>query len=583
MKKYLPLLLFLSCSIIVNAQLHVDATFTNCTANGMRNGTATVTVTGGTAPYKYSWNTVPVQTNSTVTNLSVGSYNCTVTDASGTVSLSKNILIAQPDTLKATATSTDKSNYGISNGTATVVPMGGTPPYTYSWNTVPIQMNQYITNLPNGSYYCTVTDANGILCTTRPVIISQPLYIDEVNSFGEGPSFKKGDDGSIHFSVSNPSFNPPLNFGTHYLICYTINGTETDTAKVELTQNKSSGNKELILPKLTIGNYSNIKIIPEDANVGPVAVSKTFNLVLDQLLSRKAIQIPSISAAIFYNYSGIANDFPTGYTQYYISGSCGLRKKDGIPRDAKGNEKLIFFRSFYGSFSYTDPSAFSLKTVDLANNRHVNQLDLYTHANVNLSPNLNLLTYIISHQGIFGDDAHLYLDANFSFLNTNVTDSVSSTVFNTYSVKSHIIGLSVAIKSTNFLNAPLQLLATANIFGIYQNSNAVIYDLGTQYANISDTANAQNSSKKLFIGKRTTPYIGLSGELMYNINGVTKNSASNIYLRFSFISNYADAAKSHYSNAFWSLQIGYLLSLDKLFYPQTTTPAASVNSIKGPL
>ncbi len=44
-------------------------------------GTASVTLTGGSAPYTYAWSTTPVQTTETATGLSPGSYNVTITDA----------------------------------------------------------------------------------------------------------------------------------------------------------------------------------------------------------------------------------------------------------------------------------------------------------------------------------------------------------------------------------------------------------------------------------------------------------------------------------------------------------------------
>lgn len=50
-------------------------------------GTATVNVTGGVAPFTYSWNDPQHQTNATATNLSAGTYNVTVTGANGCTSI----------------------------------------------------------------------------------------------------------------------------------------------------------------------------------------------------------------------------------------------------------------------------------------------------------------------------------------------------------------------------------------------------------------------------------------------------------------------------------------------------------------
>ena len=54
--------------------------------DGATNGNATAAATGGTGPYTYKWNTVPVQTGPTASNLSPGDYTVTVTDATGATS-----------------------------------------------------------------------------------------------------------------------------------------------------------------------------------------------------------------------------------------------------------------------------------------------------------------------------------------------------------------------------------------------------------------------------------------------------------------------------------------------------------------
>src|SRR5690606_26142670 len=51
---------------------------------------------------------------------------------------------------------------------------GGTPPYTYSWNTDPVQTGPTATGLEAGTYVVTVTDANGCVSTAL-VNMDQPL------------------------------------------------------------------------------------------------------------------------------------------------------------------------------------------------------------------------------------------------------------------------------------------------------------------------------------------------------------------------------------------------------------------------
>ncbi|MDF1672908.1 MAG: PKD domain-containing protein [Vicingaceae bacterium] len=59
------------------------------------------------------------------------------------------------------------------DGTATVTPNGGTAPYTYSWNTTPVQNTQTATNLCPGTYIVTVNDNSGCLTVMDTVVITQ--------------------------------------------------------------------------------------------------------------------------------------------------------------------------------------------------------------------------------------------------------------------------------------------------------------------------------------------------------------------------------------------------------------------------
>lgn len=147
---------------------------TNVLCFGNSTGSATVSASNGTGPYSYSWNTLPVQTTATVTGLAAGSYTCTITDANG-CSIQRTAIITQPVAgLSASiASQVDVACFGNSTGSATVSANGGTGAYSYSWNTIPAQSTATATNLPVGSWTCTVTDANG--CTTQAnAIIAQP-------------------------------------------------------------------------------------------------------------------------------------------------------------------------------------------------------------------------------------------------------------------------------------------------------------------------------------------------------------------------------------------------------------------------
>ena len=147
----------------LNVQL---ANKTNVNCNGGNNGSATVSVANGTAPYTYAWSNGA--TGASISNLAAGNYTVTATDSNGnTGTLIVNI--SQPTPLNANVTGVDETSAPANNGSATSAPTGGTAPYSYLWSTGATTAT--INNLNSGTYTVTVTDANG--CTkTGSVVIS---------------------------------------------------------------------------------------------------------------------------------------------------------------------------------------------------------------------------------------------------------------------------------------------------------------------------------------------------------------------------------------------------------------------------
>lgn len=152
----------------------VQTTPTSC--SGANNGTITVIPRNGTAPYSYSLNGGPSQSSNLFTNLSVGNYTIKVTDANGctTNNLPAQILAGQP--LTASATHTDASCNGGSDGTITVTPGNGTAPYQYSIDGINFQSGNVFNGIAAGNYVLYVKDNNGCSGTTT-AIVSQPAAV----------------------------------------------------------------------------------------------------------------------------------------------------------------------------------------------------------------------------------------------------------------------------------------------------------------------------------------------------------------------------------------------------------------------
>ncbi|MBN4051303.1 proprotein convertase P-domain-containing protein, partial [bacterium AH-315-M05] len=166
----------------------------NVSCNGGSDGVATVTGSGGFPGYTYSWNTTPVQTTGTATGLAPIAYTATVVDANG-CSTSTTITITEPTALTASIIgSTNISCNGLCDGDATVAPAGGTPAYTYIWNTTPVQSAPTATGLCPGTYTATVVDANG--CDTSVnITITEPTLLTGSITSVNNVSCNGGSDG----------------------------------------------------------------------------------------------------------------------------------------------------------------------------------------------------------------------------------------------------------------------------------------------------------------------------------------------------------------------------------------------------
>jgi hypothetical protein len=158
---------------------NVSTTQASCSCDG----TATVNVTSGTPPYTYQWSNNA--TTQTVTNLCPGTYTVTVTDAAScNFGITQTFTITSSSTtLNTTATQTNVSCNGGSDGSATANVSGGTAPYSYLWSTVPPQASQTAINLSAGTYTVSVTDSLGCVGTVSVTITEPPVLAIAFTNF----------------------------------------------------------------------------------------------------------------------------------------------------------------------------------------------------------------------------------------------------------------------------------------------------------------------------------------------------------------------------------------------------------------
>lgn len=217
------------------------------TCAGGSDGIAYASATGGAPPYTFSWSNG--MTGDTITGITAGSYIVTVTDSMGCTD-TNTVVVTEPDPLVENLNFTNVTCFGANDGTASVMPTGGVPPYSYAWNTG--ATTQSISGLATGTYWVQITDANGCAefdtaTITQP---SMPLAAiiskTDVNCFGgsDGTAEAIGSGGVTPYTYlwsdgQTGQIATGLVPGGYYVIMTDANGCQ-DSAHVTITQPASA-------------------------------------------------------------------------------------------------------------------------------------------------------------------------------------------------------------------------------------------------------------------------------------------------------------------------------------------------------
>jgi hypothetical protein len=171
------------------------------------NGSISIDVTGGVAPYSYIWyndNIQLVESTESLTGIDIGVYSVEVSDANGcTITLDNIELVVPEGALNISGIITDViCNLG-SNGSIDITVTGGALPYTYQWDNDGVDDNddsEDLDNLIAGEYSVTVTDGNG--CTQiGSWVLTDPEAIVITEDNLQSPLCNSDNNGRIEISV----------------------------------------------------------------------------------------------------------------------------------------------------------------------------------------------------------------------------------------------------------------------------------------------------------------------------------------------------------------------------------------------
>lgn len=238
-----------SFNLSQSVSLKINAVEKHASCNN-NDGSIEAFTSGGKPPYAYTWNNG--EKTSKIDNLSQGLYQVEVVDANQCQN-SSYFYLQSISPINVLIQNVVASSCSGPTGSAELQVQGGTPPYAFVWNTLPVQTISKLANVSGGNYQFTVTDAKQCIRTGNVNIPFDKVPNIELYSY---PDTCGDFTGKIESQISG---------GTEPFIYTWSNGETTKDV-----QNLSAGtytlmiedaNKCISSKSTTVNNISPIKII----------------------------------------------------------------------------------------------------------------------------------------------------------------------------------------------------------------------------------------------------------------------------------------------------------------------------------
>ncbi|MGZ6538391.1 MAG: hypothetical protein ACXVEB_08465, partial [Bacteroidia bacterium] len=326
MKKILfSILLVFTCILTAAASGHTVtiSSFSNVTCNGICNGSATTTVSGGIGPFSYSWSPSG-GTAATASGLCAGSYTVTVTDISDMSTANATVAITQPPLLSVSISGAGSPVCAGSCVTLNATGSGGTPAYTFSWTpSGTMTPSYYVCPSSTSTYTVTITDSQGCVgnATTSLSVIPLPsTTLTTTNAtcgLNNGSISPTGGCSYSWMSTGTPSIGTSLTgLGA---ATYTVSITCSGCSSTAVTTITSTPAPTVTMPS----SYTICSGIASVIGVSPTA-GYTYSWSPITALSSATISNPTCAAITTTSYTLVVTDAggctATATTTVYVDG-----------------------------------------------------------------------------------------------------------------------------------------------------------------------------------------------------------------------------------------------------------------------
>ena len=281
---------------------------------GSKNGSISLSSSGGTAPYQYSIDGLTFNSNPGFASLPAGNYTITVKDAMGIANRTEvSIRNICPNVVATVTDGKCTANGGI----ITAQGNSGFPPYQYSIDGLNFQTSGVFSGLESGKYTITLIDSHALINTTSALVQNFPSpkistlvsTASCLNNDGQITINNSGGSSPFQYSVDGISFQSGnvfrnLSVGTYPTSIKDANGcTDSQNAVLALSNNLIlQPNKQL---EICEGNSGKLNIISN---------ASSYSWSPQKSIDNASLQNPSVS--------------PLQNTMYFVNASLGICSKE---------------------------------------------------------------------------------------------------------------------------------------------------------------------------------------------------------------------------------------------------------------